>query len=79
MKANRRGLMNKLDVAGVKIGYTSLEDLGKAIEAELAVTEDKLGKAVKEVRRLRRARRAMRKMLGERKAKTSQAAVTAGV
>lgn len=66
--------MSTIDIGGVKISYTSLQGLGKAVEEELAKTNRKLSDAVKELRRLRRAQRALKQMLGYQKAKSGQPA-----
>ena len=64
--------MSMIDVGGVKINYSSLQGLEKAVEAELDKTEEKLLKAFKELKKLRRARRALKQMLGGQKAKPAQ-------
>jgi hypothetical protein len=70
--------MSTIDIGGVKINYSSLHGLGKAIEEELVNTEDKLVKANKGVKKLRRAKRALKQMLGEQKAKPVLAASSTG-
>jgi hypothetical protein len=70
--------MNIIEIGGVKINYTSLQGLGKAIEDELVKMDGKLVIAVKELKKLRRAKRALKQMLGEQKTKPSQSASSAG-
>ena len=70
--------MSIIDIGGVKINYSSLQGLGKAIEEELSNTEDKLFKAIKGVKKLRRAKRALKQMLGEQKAKPAQTMASTG-
>ena len=60
--------MSIIEIGGVKINYSSLEGLGKAVETELDKTDGKLVKVVKELKKLRRARRALKQMLGSQKA-----------
>lgn len=64
--------MGMIDIGGVKINYSSLQGLGKAIEEELAKTTAKLAAAVKELKKLRRAQRALIQMLGDQKARPAQ-------
>jgi hypothetical protein len=70
--------MNVIDIGGVKISYSSLQGLGKAVEEELARTNGKLADAVRELKKLRRAQRALKQMLGDQKAKPTQTASSAG-
>ena len=70
--------MGMIDIGGVKINYSSLQGLGKAIEEELAKTNARLAAAVKELKKLRRAQRALKQMLGDQKAKPEQPASSAG-
>jgi hypothetical protein len=67
-----------MEIGGVKISYSSLQGLGKAVEEELARTEEKLVKAFRELKKLRRARRALKQMLGEQKARPAQSAPSTG-
>ena len=70
--------MNVIEIGGVKISYSSLQGLGKAVEDELARTNGKLADAVRELKKLRRAQRALKQMLGEQKTKSSQPAASVG-
>lgn len=70
--------MNIIEIGGVKISYSSLQGLGKAIEDELAKTDGKLMAAVKELKKLRRAQRALKQMLGDQKTKPAHPASPAG-
>ena len=70
--------MNVIEIGGVKISYSSLQGLGKAVEDELARTNGKLADAVRELKKLRRAQRALKLMLGDQKAKPTQTASSAG-
>ena len=70
--------MNIIEIGGVKINYSSLQGLGKAIEDELARTDVKLVAAVRELKKLRRAQRALKQMLGSQKTKPAQPASAAG-
>jgi hypothetical protein len=66
--------MSIVDIGGVKINYSSLEGLGKAVSVELEKTEGKLIKAAEELKRLRRAKRALKQVLGGQAAKAAQTA-----
>jgi len=70
--------MNVIDIGGVRISYSSLQGLGKAVEDELAKTDGKLMAVLKELKKLRRAKRALKQMLGDQKAKPTQTASSAG-
>ena len=70
--------MNIIEIGGVKINYSSLQGLGKAIEDELVKMDGKLVVALKELKKLRRAKRALKQMLGEQKTKPAQSASSAG-
>ncbi len=70
--------MNVIDIGGVRISYSSLQGLGKAVEDELARTNGKLADAVRELKKLRRAQRALKQMLGDQKVKPTQTASSAG-
>lgn len=70
--------MSVIDIGGIKINYSTLQELGRAMEAELANTDRKLADALKELKRLRRAQRALKQMLGDQKARPAQPAGAAG-
>ena len=70
--------MNVIDIGGVRISYSSLQGLGKAVEDELARTNGKLADAVRELKKLRRAQRALKQMLGDQMVKPTQTASSAG-
>lgn len=54
-----------IDIGGVKVQYSSLQELGVSAKKALAEVEEKLIKLAREHKRLRRARRALKKMLGD--------------
>jgi hypothetical protein len=70
--------MNVIEIGGVKISYSSLQGLGKAVEDELSRTNGKLADALKELKKLRRAQRALKNMLGDQKPKPAQTASSSG-
>ena len=70
--------MSMIDIGGVKINYSSLQGLEKAIEDELVKMDGKLAVVLKELQKLRRAKRALKQMLGDQKAKPAHPASSAG-
>lgn len=62
-----------IDIGGVKVQYSSLQELGLSAKKALGEVEDKLIRLSREHKRLRRARRALKKMLGDHPANAAAA------
>jgi hypothetical protein len=54
-----------IDIGGVKVQYSSIQELGVSAKKALTDVEEKLIKLAREHKRLRRARQALKKMLGD--------------
>jgi len=65
--------MATIDIGGVKVQYSSLQELGVSARKALTDVEDKLLKLAREHKRLRHARRALKKMLGDHPANAAAA------
>jgi hypothetical protein len=66
-----------IEIASVKIHYTSIPELQDAIKAELAKIETRLKKVAEEHKRLSRAYRGLKQVLEGKKSSTKQPAATA--
>jgi predicted component of type VI protein secretion system len=66
-----------INIAGVKVQYTSFSELEGAIKAELAKIETRLKRVAEEHNRLRRAHRGLKQVLEGKKPRAKQPVASA--
>jgi len=66
-----------IEIAGVKIHYTSIPELQDAIKAELAKIETRLKRVAEEHKRLSRSYRGLKQVLEGKKSRAKQSAAPA--